>query len=42
MEKEVTTIYLEILSPQDFKPKNLNYNDVWVTQVAMADPPHQH
>jgi hypothetical protein len=42
MEKEVTTIYLEILSPQDFKPKNLNYNDVWVTQVAIPTPTLNH
>jgi GNAT superfamily N-acetyltransferase len=42
MEEEVTTTYLEMFSPQDFKPKNLNRNDVWVTKVEIPNPTLNH
>ena len=42
MEIEVTTTFLEMLSPKDFRPKILNRDDVWVEEVEIPTPVINH
>ena len=42
METEVTTTFLEMLSPNDFKPKILDRDDVRVAQVEIPTPVINH
>ena len=42
MEIDITTTFLEMLSPKDFKPKILNRDDVWVAMVEIPTPVINH
>ena len=42
MEKDVTTISLEMLSPDDFRPKAMDRQDVRVTKVEIPTPTLNH
>jgi len=42
MQKRVTTTYLEMLSPKDFRPKVLDRDDVWVNKVEIPTPAVNH
>lgn len=42
MEIDVTTTFLEMLSPKHFKPKILNRDDVWVEKVQIPTPVINH
>lgn len=42
MKLDITTTFLEMLSPKDFKPKILNRDDVWVAVVEIPTPVINH
>jgi ribosomal protein S18 acetylase RimI-like enzyme len=42
MQKKVTTTYLEMLSLENFRPKILDGDDVWVNKVEIPTPAVNH